>query len=184
MKKRKRPLKTKIEMLDLKGWCFSIGSMAAVITLVVVGYMVTQNTHIFASENPVAAAEPVIQAEAITNEAPVTYNEEIPLDAELQLHIVNECEKANIRPEIVFAMIQRESSYKADAIGDNGDSYGLMQVQPKHHYARMLELNCTNLLDPKQNVTVGIDILAELINKDKGIVWALMAYNGGESYAN
>ena len=81
-------------------------------------------------------------------------------------------------------MINRESAYDANALGDNGDSYGLMQVQPKHHYSRMIKLHCTNLYNPIHNTTVGIDYLSELIGKDKGIVWALMAYNGGESYAN
>lgn len=107
-----------------------------------------------------------------------------PLDIELHNYIVAECEKNGIRPEIVFAMIQRESEFNAENIGDNGQSFGLMQIQPKWHYAKMLELNCTNLLDAKQNVTVGINILADFIAEGNGIEWALMAYNAGESNAN
>ncbi len=80
-------------------------------------------------------------------------------------------------------MIERESNYKADAIGDNGNSLGLMQIQPKWNAERMERLGCVDLLDPFQNVTVGIDVLAELIDKDTDLYWVLMAYNGGQAYA-
>ncbi len=111
---------------------------------------------------------------------PVTSWEEIPLDTELQEFIVERCSEYNIRPAIIFAMCQRESQYTVDAIGDGGDSYGLLQIQPRWHYGRMLELESTNLLDPYHNVTVGIDILAELIEKyDEKICAALVAYNAG-----
>ena len=126
-----------------------------------------------------------------TNEEPaqaeaelICIYENVPLDIELHNYIVAECEKNGIRPEIIFAMIQRESEFNAETIGDNGQSFGLMQIQPCWHYSKMLELNCTNLLDEKQNVTVGISILADLIAEGKGIEWALMAYNAGASNAD
>jgi len=109
---------------------------------------------------------------------------DVPLDEDLQSFIFGRCERHNIDPAIVFAMIERESQFDIYAIGDNGNSYGLMQIQPKWHAERMARLGCDDLLDPYQNVEVGIDILAELIAMDRGIEWALMAYNGGYSYAN
>lgn len=108
---------------------------------------------------------------------------DVPLSEELQLHIFAECEKFNISPAIVIAMIERESNYKADEIGDNGNSLGLMQIQPRWNEERMKQLGCTDLLDPYQNVTVGIDLLAELIEEDADLYWVLMAYNGGQAYA-
>ena len=110
--------------------------------------------------------------------------EDIPLSAELQQYIIDECKERNIRPEIIIAMIGRESTYRADEIGDNEQAFGLMQIHPRWHYMRMLELDCTNLLDPFQNVTVGIDYLDELIDMGRGIEWALTAYNGGFATAN
>ena len=111
---------------------------------------------------------------------PLMYWDEIPLDAELQDYIVRKSESLNIRPAIVFAMIWKETGYDSQAIGDEGRSFGLMQVGVRYHYIRMLDLNCTNLLDPLQNVTVGIDILSELIDKyDGDVVKALVAYNQG-----
>lgn len=109
---------------------------------------------------------------------------DVPLDHDLQDYIETLCEVHHIDPAIVVAMIGRESNYQADVVGDGGDSFGLMQVQPKWHQERMDMLGCTDLLDPYQNVLVGVDYLAELIERDKGIEWALAAYNAGASGAN
>ena len=54
-----------------------------------------------------------------------------------------------------------------------------MQIQPRWHYKRMLNLGCTNLLDPYQNVTVGIDILAGAIWQYGDVAQGLVAYNQG-----
>ena len=104
---------------------------------------------------------------------------DVPLDAELQLHIISESVKAGIDPAIIMAMAYKESSYRIDAIGDGGDSYGLLQVQPKHHYGRMQKLGCTDLLDPYQNVTVAVDYLAEQIDRYGDLAKGLVAYNRG-----
>jgi soluble lytic murein transglycosylase-like protein len=112
-------------------------------------------------------AEPVV----------ITYN--VPLTAELQRHIILVSEKNGIDPTIVFAMAKRESNYRANAVGDGGESVGLLQIQSKWHWERMQELGCTNLLDPFQNVTVGVDYLAELLDRYGDIGKALTAYNRG-----
>ena len=131
-------------------------------------------------------AEPRViepEPEPVIEEPSVVYFD-VPLSEDLQDHIFAECEVRGIDPAVIIAMIERESRFDADAIGDSGRSYGLMQIQPKWHSARMEKLGCDDLLDPYQNVTVGIDLLAELIGRGKGVEWALMAYNGGPSYAN
>lgn len=109
---------------------------------------------------------------------------DVPLDHKLQDHIFALCEEKCIDPAIIIAMIDKESKFDIDIIGDKGKSYGLMQIQPRWHKERMEELGVTDLLDPYQNVTVGIDILAELLESGESLEWALMAYNGGHSYAN
>ena len=109
---------------------------------------------------------------------------DVPLDDNLQLHIFNTCEKYDIEPELVVAVIQKESTFRPNAMGDEGCSYGLMQVQKRCHKGRMARLGCTDLLDPYQNITVGVDYLAELIRTGNSIEWVLMAYNGGPGYAN
>lgn len=111
---------------------------------------------------------------------------DVPLDEDLQDHIYELCEERGIDPAIVVAMIKVESNFKATNMGDGGDSYGLMQIQPKWHSERMerLGVSVEELLDPYHNITVGVDFLAELIGRDRSLEWALMAYNGGYKHAN
>ena len=105
---------------------------------------------------------------------------DVPLDEELQLHIIEQAEARGIDPAIIMAMAYRESGFNAEAIGDGGDSYGLLQIQPRWHYARMERLGCADLLDPFQNVTVAVDYLAEQIDRyDGDVAKALVAYNQG-----
>lgn len=126
------------------------------------------------------ASEPI--AEETTTEIKFY---DVPLSEELQLHIMTECKKHNISPALIIAMIERESDFRANTIGDNGNSFGLMQIQPKWHKARMDKLGVTDLLDPYQNVTVGIDLVASLFAKyGDNIYMVLMEYNGGLGYAN
>ena len=109
---------------------------------------------------------------------------DVPLSEELQDHIFYLGEKYSINPALIISMIEKESSFDPSKVGDNGDSFGLMQVQKKWHIERMARLDCYNLLDPWENIEVGVDYLAELVDMRRGMVWALTAYNGGPTYAN
>ena len=109
---------------------------------------------------------------------------DVPLSTDLQDYIFEVCRSYNISPALIVAIIERESNYNVDNIGDNGESFGLMQIQAKWHQERMDILGCDDLMDPYQNILVGTDYLAELFGSGNGIEWALMAYNGGPSYAN
>ena len=108
----------------------------------------------------------------------------VPLDHDLQAHIIHTCEDYGVDPVVVIAMIATESDFDPETIGDGGDSYGLMQVQPKWHSERMERLGVTDLLNPYQNVTVGIDYLSEMVGRGNGIEWSLAAYNAGATGAN
>lgn len=112
--------------------------------------------------------------------APVEFYTVYPvaLDTDLQRYIVDICEERHVPPEIVLAIIERESDCQADAIGDGGKSYGLMQIRQDIHRDRCIALNAPCLLDPMQNVRVGVDYLAELLSWGHGIAWALSFYNG------
>lgn len=109
---------------------------------------------------------------------------DIPLDDELQDYIIETSEERGVDPAIIIAMIERESQFDIDVIGDRGKAFGLMQIHPRWHSDRMEKLGVTDLLDPYQNVTVGIDIMAELLDRGESVEWALMAYNGGYAHAN
>jgi hypothetical protein len=125
----------------------------------------------------VEKSEPSVELEKIEEPKPILYD--VPLDEELQLHIIKVCEENGIEPEIIFAMAYRESRYKVDAVGDSGASVGLLQIQKRWHSGRMEKLGCTDLADPYQNVIVGVDFLAELLDRYGDMGKALTAYNRG-----
>ena len=109
---------------------------------------------------------------------------DIPLSQELQIWLIDYCKDIHINPYMIMAMCEQESQYNANAVGDSGRSLGIMQIQPKWHELKMDKLGCTDLMDARQNMMVGIDILMDLYSKCNDTAWVLMAYNGGEAYAN
>lgn len=76
----------------------------------------------------------------------------------------------------MVALIEKESGYKFDKVGDDGHSIGYMQIYEECHRDRMERLNVTDLTNPYQNVLVGIDYLSELIERYGTIQDALAAY--------
>ena len=109
----------------------------------------------------------------------------INLDADLQRYIIETCEEYTINPSIIIAMCFYESSFNADAIGDNGECMGLMGISPRWCWPEMEKLNCPDMRDPYQNVTVGIDIFAQKLAKyDGNTEMALMSYNAGDAGAH
>jgi soluble lytic murein transglycosylase-like protein len=109
----------------------------------------------------------------------------IPLSARFQSWIDMKCGEKGISTNVVMGVIKKESNFRISAMGDNGEAYGLMQIQKKWHRARMQKVGAEDLLNCYDNVNVGIDYLAELY-KANGCNWhkTLMAYNGGQAYAN
>lgn len=119
-----------------------------------------------------------VQEEETVVEQPIYFD--VPLSHDVQEHIFAECEKYSIDPAVIVAMINHESKFDTYAIGDDGRSFGLMQIRVKCHIERIKMLDCTDLFDPCQNITVGIDILAEQLKRYGGdMAKALTAYNRG-----
>ena len=131
-----------------------------------------------AGEEEVAPSKPRIAAQA---EETTLYA--VPLDEEYQKYLISLGEQKDIDPRLILAVMFVESSYDAETVGDGGESYGLMQVQPKWHGERMERLGVTDLLNPEQNAAVGVDYLAELIEKYGDEEKALVAYNAGPTGA-
>ena len=146
-------------------------------------------SHSVATNEPIAPIEEPEDAVAPETTAPETTEpvavveydpwDHIPLEDAVRDHVVSLCEEKGIAPEIVFAMIWRESRYDAYAIGDNGRAFGLLQVHPRWHYERMERLGVTDLLDPIQNVTVAVDFLDEMNQKYNNLTHAIVAFNKG-----
>lgn len=110
--------------------------------------------------------------------------QDVKLSAEMQQWVMSYSYERHISPFIVFAIIEKESDYDVNAVGDAGESIGLMQIQEKWHQERMEALGLSDLWDSQQNIQVGIDYLLELLDENPDMEWVLNAYNGGRAYAD
>lgn len=106
------------------------------------------------------------------------FRSDVPLGGETQALLHAACEEAGITYELALAVIRKETEFQ-NVMGDNGNSYGYMQIQPRWHKDRMERLGVTDLTDPYSNFRVGCDFLAELLRKYT-LEEALTAYNSGK----
>jgi hypothetical protein len=101
------------------------------------------------------------------------------LPEKVQIYTYCLCKQEGVRYALIIAMIERESGYKYDTVGDGGESFGYMQVMQKYHEERMEELGAVDLLNPYQNIRVGVNYMKELIDRYGTIQDALAVYNYG-----
>lgn len=102
----------------------------------------------------------------------------IPFDDEFQNYIQATCGNYGIDYALVLAIIATESSYRFIE-GDNGNSIGYMQVQPKWWSTYITDYNI-NPYEKEGNITLGVMILSDFINENNGnIKKALKQYNSG-----
>ena len=162
-----------------------IGGVLAVAFIITAYSMASADDYQEAQRRTEPAAE--IQAEEPeeppkTEEPKRTYYD-VPLTKDLQDIIIDTAGGRGVDPALVLAVIEKESGYNPDASGDNGRSQGLMQIWRSAHEKRMQKLGAVNLYDPRDNVLVGIDILAEKLEKYEDAEKALIAYNAGDAGA-
>jgi len=80
-----------------------------------------------------------------------------------------------LRPELILAVIDKESAGKADALSSKGAS-GLMQLMP----GTAKEVGVSDTLDPGQNITGGARYLSKMLDRfDGNLELALAGYNAG-----
>lgn len=105
------------------------------------------------------------------------------MDIKLQEKVFAICKEEGVSFPLVMAIIKNESDFVPNTIGEDGDS-GLMQVVPKWHEKRMEKMGITDIMEPIQNVRVGVNYLAECLKNHPGnTTIALIAYNMGEERA-
>lgn len=174
-------------------WCLVGLMLALFVTVIYCALVVASDTddameiyaeRVMTNTTPVpAVAEDHAETERRTSWARYS----VPLDDDLQRYIEDLCIEHEIPASIVFAVIETEThgTFDTNSMGDPVDGYyrsfGLMQILESEHHDRCLRLNAYNLLDPYQNVRVGIDYLAELIGPnwyDGDWKGALSFYNG------
>lgn len=147
---------------------------------------------ILTESEPTPSAEPEWQTftatavptpETVIDTEPVTVYFDVPLSKELQDYIRNLCDEYDVPIELVIAVIDVESTFRADLVSETND-YGLMQINKCNHEWLTDKLGVTDFLDPYQNINSGVHILSghlEVTNGD--IELALMRYNNGATGA-
>lgn len=109
---------------------------------------------------------------------------DVPFDIDTQKEIMKICSEYGFYYELILGMISVESAFRPDVIGDGGNSFGLMQIQPQWWGEIMEREGVTNLLDPLQNIRCGCAILRELKDKYGTEYRTLQAYNTGRPDTN
>ncbi|MCP5116244.1 MAG: lytic transglycosylase domain-containing protein, partial [bacterium] len=93
----------------------------------------------------------------------------------LQGYIERVAEREGLTPDLLRAVIDRESAFDPCAVSVKG-AQGLMQLMP----ATAAELGVSDPLDPQQNIDGGARYLGQLLTRYGGdISLALGAYNAG-----
>lgn len=169
---------------------FSVLSVAALAAGMA---MLIKNTEVKEVEPPVQiVSEPVIIhddptptviviQEAVKEEAkkPSAPYDFIPLEDEYQLFIEDACDLLNIDFFTVMALIESESSFNHDAVGDSGKSIGLFQINKCWHETLYDEF-ALDVFDHLDNVKAGLYIFATLLDKYPTEL-AVQCYKAGES---
>lgn len=94
----------------------------------------------------------------------------------LLVRIYQEAKIAGLAPELIMAIIQVESAFRAEAVSPAGAT-GLMQIMP--FWVAELGLPADDLKDPWRNLRYGCTILAHyLAIENNDMTRALARYNG------
>lgn len=104
-------------------------------------------------------AEPVVET---TVEMYGIDADAVPMDPEYVSHVCEVCESYMLDPAILFAMMWQESRFTPDAVGDHGQSFGILQIKRKWHEDRIQRLGVTDLMNEWQEIYVACDYLAEI----------------------
>lgn len=105
------------------------------------------------------------------------YSQYMPL--EYCLHIIRTCERYDVDPREIFAIMEMESGFDPEAVSGTAD-YGLMQLNRSNIPALKAAFGDIDLLDPYQNIEAGVYWYAGIKAQGHGnIEKDLMVYNMG-----
>lgn len=87
-------------------------------------------------------------------------------------------EEYHIAPELLIAIIERESGGKVNAKNKTSGCMGLMQLHPKYAEYYLSKANATDPFNAEDNIRAGCEILIEKFEKYKDLPLVLMKYHG------
>jgi len=129
--------------------------------------------------------EVIRQQDKLQAPAPITKPEfiayeDIPLSEQEQIHMQRICKELNVSYEFCLAIMESESTFRADAVGDGGESIGYFQIN-RVNWERMATDYGLDVNDPMDNIECGVRIIWELFQKYNDPYLVIMCYKCGES---
>ncbi len=82
-----------------------------------------------------------------------------------------------VRPELLRALVEHESNFDQNAIGDGGRAIGLCQLHIEA--CKDVGADWLHMRNPAANLDAGAAYLAVMLDEFESERTALMAYNGG-----
>ena len=124
--------------------------------------------------------QPMVEAEEMEEE-PETLKayDDIPLSEEEQIYMQQICMENNISYEFALALMESESHFDAEAVGDKGESVGYFQIN-SINWPRMESEYGLNVHDPMDNIAAGILILREKFEKFEDPYQVIICYKAGD----
>lgn len=110
------------------------------------------------------------------------YLRNVPLSLEMQKFTYDTCEEYGVDYDMVLAIMKVESQF-SNIISDDGNDYGICQINKINHAWLAEEHDLTDMLDEKQNITACVLILADIQEEFTAPNEILMAYNLGKGGA-
>jgi hypothetical protein len=87
-------------------------------------------------------------------------------------------EEYHIAPELLIAIIERESGGKVNAINKKSGCMGLMQLHPKYAEYYLEKAGASDPFDAEDNIRAGCEILEEKFETYYELPYVLMKYHG------
>lgn len=104
--------------------------------------------------------------------------EDVPLPEDMQIFMQQECKELDLSYEFALALMETESSFDPDAVGDGGRSVGYMQIN-QCNWQRMADDYGLDVSDEKENVAAGLRILRELFDQNTDPYYVILCYKAG-----
>ena len=104
-------------------------------------------------------------------------------------YVLRYAEQSGVDPNLVFAIIKRESNFRANAVSGAG-AKGLMQLMPSTAYdiserIGVYDFSVEDIFEPAVNIRLGTWYIAHLLDLfDGNLVNAVAAYNAGQGRVN
>ena len=104
--------------------------------------------------------------------------EDVDLSAEEQITLQRVCDEDDVCYEFALAMIESESRFQKDALGDRGRSVGYFQIN-KANWQRWKDKGL-DVYEPMDNLQIGVHMLHELAEKYTDPYEVIICYKAGE----